>query len=487
MSTQGNRDYRPEKHYTPPAGWINDPNGLTYENGTWHLFAQHYPDAPHYGPMHWVHATSEDLLHWEPKGIALYPDPDLGMIFSGSAVIDSGNTSGLGEGCDPMILMYTTHGIEEQQCIAFSQDRVHFTPYPGNPVLPNPGQKDFRDPKVFRNEQKNCWGVVIAAGDHVDFYASEDLIHWRKTGEFGAAENRLGGVFECPDLFPLTAPDGRRIWVLFASMALPAFAGGHRMQYFLGEFDGETFRETCPADYPRIADSGYDDYAAVTFAHAPEPVMLGWGTVWAYASAEPTNEFCGLMTYARKLKLVNTDAGLMLSQTPIAPKFELQKVEPEQVPLPMPSIASFEKMFEIFNFKLPPLPPRMLQKSECTLPGELFCLHVEANEGFALSLLNEAGERLDITFSTEQQLVVDRTRAGRKDFHPQFETGLMSVTTQRRMRRGRFTMDLFFDRMICEIFADDGTLVNTTDVFPEAPYTRAVLTGKAQMWVGKPL
>ena len=151
MTTKANRDYRPATHYAPPYGWTNDPNGLVYEDGTWHLFAQHYPDATHWGPMHWRHAVSEDLLHWKDLGIALYPDEKLGYIFSGSGVIDEGNTSGLGKDRDPMVVMYThADGKIQQQSIAFSEDRIHFTPYAGNPVIPD-DREDFRDPKVFRN------------------------------------------------------------------------------------------------------------------------------------------------------------------------------------------------------------------------------------------------------------------------------------------------------------------------------------------------
>lgn len=280
MSTQGSRDFRPRFHYTPPKGWINDPNGPLYEDGIWHLFAQHYPHDTVWGPMHWIHATSKDLLNWENQGIALSPDERLGLIFSGSAVIDRGNTSGLGRERDPMICMYTHHGEHEQQSIAFSEDRMHFTPYEGNPVIPNSDLPDFRDPKVFRNDLLGCWSVVIAAGDHVEFHASPDLLHWHKTGEFGQAENKLGGVFECPDLFPLPAPDGSVLWVLIASMALPREFGGSRTQYFLGMFDGNTFVETHSSLRAKLIDSGYDNYAAVTFSGAEKPCIIGWGTSW---------------------------------------------------------------------------------------------------------------------------------------------------------------------------------------------------------------
>ena len=475
MSTQGNRDYRPACHYAPPFGWINDPNGLTYENGTWHLFAQHNPDATHWGPMHWRHATSEDLLHWKDEGIVLYPDEELGWIFSGSAVIDRGNTSGLGKDGDPMVLIYTHHGREhEQQSIAFSDDRLNFTPYAGNPVIPNAEKKNFRDPKVFRNDILDCWTMILAAGDRVEFYASKDLIHWRQTGDFGAAENRLNGVFECPDLLPLTAPDGSTVWALIASMSLPRPFGGHRMQYFLGQFDGETFRETLPSPYPRMLDSGYDDYAAVTFFGAEKPLLLGWGAAWAYAHFEPTNEFCGIMTYARELSLVETETGLALAQKPVTPGFDLAELPTRMVPEPAPS--------PLFAN----LPPRYSPEAEGELPGELFHVRVEAPGSFTLTLSNDEGEALRVTLTGEQCLVVDRTQAGRRGFSPLYDAGLFSVMSARRTAYGPATVDLYFDRMIAEIFTDGGTVVNSTAVFPEKPYTRAKLQGEGRLWIGGP-
>ncbi len=464
MSTKGNRDYRPTCHYAPPKGWINDPNGLAYEDGIWHLFAQHYPDEPVWGPMHWIHATSPDLLTWQDQGVALAPDEKLGMIFSGSGVIDHGNTSGLGQERDPMILMYTSHGEHEQQSIAYSDDRIHFTPYAGNPVIPNTTQKDFRDPKMIRNEKLNCWTVVIAAGDHAEFHASDDLVHWRKTGEFGAKENKLGGVFECPDLFPLTAPDGSIVWVLIASMALEEPFGGHRTQYFLGEFDGETFHETIPAQHARLLDSGYDNYAGVTFDNTHRRMLIGWAMAWAYARHTPTNGFCGIMTYARELSLIETATGLQLASKPVTPEFDLREI-PAQTP---PS----------------PLPRRYVASTVGELPEDLFHVRVEADEAFTLALSNEDGEVLNVSISTEQKLVVDRTRAGKRDFSPIFDSGLFAVTTAQRTKRGKVTLDLYFDRMIAEVFVDGGTVCNSTVVFPEKPYSKATLWGKGKLWIG---
>ena len=469
MTTKVNRDFRPLTHYAPPYGWINDPNGMVYEDGLWHLFAQHYPDDTHWGPMHWRHATSTDLLHWKDLGIALYPDEKLGYIFSGSGVIDEGNTSGLGVNRDPMVLMYTHADVvnnRQQQSIAFSEDRVHFTPYAGNPVIAS-DRVNFRDPKMFKNPVLNCWSVVVSADKVMEFYASDDLIHWRKTGEFGEKENHLGGIFECPDLFPLTAPDGREVWVLLASTALPAPFGGFRMQYFLGEFDGYTFRETLPAAQPRILDSGYDDYAAVTFFGADRRLLMGWAEAIGYGADGPTGEFCGLMTYARELSLADNGGGLRLAMKPVAPDFKMTQA-PEIEPLPL-------------NHR------QSMPRSQAALPGELFHIRVEAEGPFTLTLSNNIGEALNISVSTEQKLVVDRSKAGLKDFNPFFNSGLFSVMTACRDQFGPATLDLYFDRMIAETYLDGGTLVNTSVVFPQKPYTMATLLGQGRMSVGEPV
>ncbi|MEG0640921.1 MAG: glycoside hydrolase family 32 protein, partial [Clostridia bacterium] len=318
MNTQTKepRNFRPQYHYTPQQGWINDPNGLVYRDGTYHLFAQHCPDRNIWGPMHWIHATSQDLLTWKPEGVPLAPDEELGMIFSGSAIVDFGNTSGLAQNGNPMIAMFTHHGTCEQQSMAYSTDDIHFTKYAGNPIIPTKGQKDFRDPKVFENEIKHCKTAVIAAGDHVEFYASADFKAWRKTGEFGRKENTQQWIFECPDLFPLTTIDGITRWVLTASMIFPKETGGSRTLYYLGEFDGETFRCTEQYEQRLMVDEGYDNYAAVTFNGTKECIQLGWATSWTYANELPTQGYRGQMTCARKLSLCTTPAGLRLAAAP---------------------------------------------------------------------------------------------------------------------------------------------------------------------------
>ena len=458
------RNFRPETHFTPARGWTNDPNGLICKDGVYHLFAQHYPDAPDWNvAMHWLHATSTDLLSWEDKGIALAPDEKLGTIFSGSAILDKGNTSGLGNGTDPIICMYTTHGKHEQQCIAYSDDGITFTPYKGNPVIPNTDLPDFRDPKVFRNDILGCWSAALAAGDHIEFYASKDFIHWEKTGEFGKEENPLGGVFECPDLFPLTAPDGSVYWILISSMFMDHPFGGNRAQYFIGQFDGKTFRQTVPSPDPLMVDAGYDNYAQVTYSGTPERLMMGWAANPGYAGDLPTGDFRGIMTYARKLSLADTKHGLRLAGSPVAPHFDLKPYP--TVPQPQGDAVW--------------APPA---RAEAPLTGGLFCVKVEADGPFILILSNTSGETLTVMLDNVHQFVVDRSEAGISDFSDLYDTGLMKVMKTPRLMDGPVKLELYFDRMIAEIFADGGTYANTTLVFPEEPYTKAELLGNGTLW-----
>lgn len=392
----------PKFHFTPPKGWMNDPNGTIYIDGTYHLFYQHYPDGLTWGPMHWGHATSQDLLHWEHKEIALYPD-ELGYIFSGSCIYDAENVSGFGkDGKCPLIAIYTSHNPdtgEQQQSIAYSLDLEHFTKYEGNPVIANqikqkasgtgdnlqefsnsdfgsaisekemevcnpnseiPNEytacnlndgmmreykKDFRDPKVFRNPVKGGYSMVLAVGHMLEFYHSLDLKNWTKTGEFDPEERGFDGICECPDCFPLIVEEETK-WILTLSTIMENFEVGsfydvegnldaqhkpqkknryhdaHVMQYFIGEFNGDTFIDTEKSETPMVLDYGTDNYAMVTFADSPWPMMIGWGEHWDYVQqmlpmvSEDGEKKRGKMTLARRLLLARGKDGLRLSQKP---------------------------------------------------------------------------------------------------------------------------------------------------------------------------
>lgn len=447
MSTKGSRNYRPNIHFTPPAMWTNDPNGMVYVNGIYHLFYQHYPEAPNWGPMHWGHAVSRDLLHWKHMPIALYPD-ELGMIFSGSCVYDRENTSGYGtKEKPPIVAVYTNHGRHglEQQSIAYSTDGIHFEKSYQNPVIPNPGISDFRDPKAFYNPVKNCWSLVLAAGDRVHFYKSEDLKRWEKTGEFGPEGNLASGVWECPDLFQVEAEDGRKLWILIVSMTTTTEDGRCRTQYFLGDFDGDKFIQQQKEEEPLWIDFGFDNYAGVTFQNLEQPLFLGWAMNWGYANETPTGEYCGQMTLARSLRAVKTEKGYRLAS----------------------SFAGLEK------YQHSAYPVNHMQR----LCMDTFGMKVTGTKKITLS--NALGQKLVIQV-TEDEIFVDRTHAGEHAFHEQFQMPqYCSVRIPRMKRDGE--MELIFDVSVLEVLADDGLIPVSMVAYPEAPYDQVLLEGSGNV------
>ena len=266
--------HRPRFHFTPPAMWMNDPNGLVHYDGEYHLFYQYHPDDTVWGPMHWGHAVSRDLVHWEHLPIALEPD-SLGYIFSGSAVVDRDDTSGFGDdGEPPLVAIFTYHdpvrgaaGADdhESQGIAYSTDRGRtWTKYAGNPVLPNPGaRKDFRDPNVFWHEPTGRWVMVVSVTDHVELYGSPDLKSWSYLSSFGADHGAHGGTWECPDLFPIRVEGtDRTMWALILNLNPGGPQGGSGTQYFVGAFDGTEF----------VLDPGFESALSEQTA-----MWLDWG------------------------------------------------------------------------------------------------------------------------------------------------------------------------------------------------------------------
>lgn len=421
MATEGARAYRPKFHFTPEKGWINDPNGLVFDGEKYHVFAQHFPRDAKWGPMHWSHAVSRDLLSFEHLPIALYPDKN-GMCFSGSACTIGGKIA----------LMYTSHGEVEAQSVAFSDDGVTFLPYAGNPVIKNPGLRDFRDPKLFWNAARGMYGVAVAAGDRVAFYASDDLIKWQKTGEF-SDQTRLTGIHECPDVFPLLAPDGSTVYVMIASMILPA--GGNRTQYALGDFDGDAFRLTRPFPAPEWIDAGCDDYAPVTFYGAPEKIMMGWASNWKYADRLPTGDYAGALTFPRALSLAETKRGLRLAQKPL----------------------------------VDPVTGTYMETT--LLPGEHFRLKIRAAGDFRAALTNARGERL-VLACEKGEYVIDRRKSGECGAAPEILGDAFGVTRRARYLDGAIEMDALFDACVLEAFADGGTYAAAMLAFPTAPYER---------------
>jgi fructan beta-fructosidase len=434
--------YRPKLHFTPKAGWMNDPNGLVYVDGLYHLFYQYHPFSTSWGPMHWGHAVSEDLIHWTYLPIALEPD-ELGFIFSGSAVYDKDNTSGFGkEGKKPVVTVFTHHSDRgEKQSIAWSLDYINFTKYSHNPVIENPGIIDFRDPKVFWYEEGKYWSMVVSAGDRVHFYKSENLTHWRKTGEFGPEGNYAPGVWECPDLFPLEVSDKEYKWVLIVSMGMPSYLGGSRTQYFIGDFDGERFVYTNPPGKVEWIDYGPDCYAGNTFNNTPnnERIFITWNMNWLYADKVPASTYRGIMGFPRILRLVDTPSGLKLA-------------------------FDFIESLNLFR----------AEKVEITdhidLSSDTFYFEGVADGEFNVKLINDKEEVLVFGIDDQNRFFVDRRRSGISDFSEYFS----NVYYAQRVFNGKCQFKALWDVCSFEILADEGTINMSVNAFPNKRYTRVI-------------
>jgi fructan beta-fructosidase len=324
--------YRPSMHFSPAFGWINDPNGLVYSDGNWHLFYQYFPMGITWGPMHWGHAISRDLVNWKHCPIAIAPDK-LGHMFSGSAIVDKNNTSGLfdQESDDNLIIYYTAsmprHEIcpddLQTQCLAYSKDAgLTWNKYEKNPILPNPDLVCYRDPKILWVERSKHWVMVLTQGQSIGIYKSTNLLNWEYCSEFGAIDGyHSRGPWECPDLFPLTTEDGLTKWVMIVGV------GPHDTdmdygqtpctQYFIGEFDGETFINDNSSNKVLWLDQGCDYYATQSYFNAPSDRRIGisWMSNWRYSRDTETKTFRGIMTLPREYHLVKNSKGeLVVSQ-----------------------------------------------------------------------------------------------------------------------------------------------------------------------------
>ena len=322
-----NEQYRPQVHFTPAKNWINDPNGMVYADGTYHLFYQYNPQGNSWGNMSWGHATSTDLIHWTEKDVALTRD-ELGAIFSGSAVIDKNNTAGFG--ANAMIAIYTSAGDDgkQQQSIAYSTDGgKNFTRYSGNPVIKN-DDDNLRDPKVFWHEQSKQWVMALAKGWKmgVELYGSTDLKNWRHLSTFFVPlTGRPSLQWECPDLLQF----GDK-WVLLVSVNPGGPITGSGTMYFVGQFDGTTFTAD-DLSYPLWLDYGMDNYAGVTWSNMGDrKVMIGWMNNWSYAGDVPCSPWRSAMTLPRELKLIEYDGKPLLANTVVS---EIDKAADSWQPL----------------------------------------------------------------------------------------------------------------------------------------------------------
>jgi fructan beta-fructosidase len=471
--------WRPQFHFTSATNWMNDPNGMVFFDGEYHLFYQCNPFGDKWGHMSWGHAVSQDLVRWEHLPIALYEENEV-MIFSGSAVVDWTNTSGFGkDGQPPMVAIYTGHYTKkpiQNQHVAYSNDRGRtWTKFAGNPVL-DIGEKDFRDPKVMWHESTKRWVMTLAWPLHrtVRFYSSTNLREWTHLSDFGPAGSTTG-IWECPDLFPLRVEGqpGLEKWALIVNVGSGAPAGGSGCQYFVGDFDGKQF--TLDASFPASkdaalwADWGRDFYAAVSWSDIPKSdgrrLWLGWMSNWEYANDVPTSPWRSAMSVPRELTFRRTSSGLRLVQRPVAEMLKLREGAPRR--FSGGTLAAAASWLHEQQH-LPPLLDIELTftgvttKSSCTLH-----FHTSPDEATTLTL---DGERARMT--------VDRTRSGKTDFHPKFPG---RDEAPLRIAEGGVTLRLLVDTSSIEVFAQSGEIVLTKLIFPSVGPRRLSLTGDREV------
>lgn len=447
-------DYRPIYHFTPSRNWMNDPNGLVYNNGTYHLFYQFNPNANVWGPMNWGHATSTDMMNWKDESIALTPD-NLGTIFSGSAVVDVNNTGGFKTGtANPLVAVFTHAGATQQQSIAYSNDGgYNWTKYSGNPVLPNPGISDFRDPKVFWHEASAKWIMALAVNDRIKFYSSSDLKAWVFESDFGMSYGAHGGVWECPDLFPLVV-DGSGItkWVLLVSLN-GGPNGGTATQYFVGDFDGKNF--TISENKTLWMDYGTDNYAGVTYNNIPTSdgrrILIGWMSNWNYAQNVPTTTWRSAMTIPRKLSLAQVSGSYVLKSNPVVEYSTYKTNNPDTSATgPLKSISTKDnKIIKTGSYEIN------------------FNVDLNSSASFLLTLGN-LKEKIYLSYDKPaQNLVVDRSGAG-IDFANLLRQKIYSPYVAKVGQATKF--QILVDKTSMEIFVDDGERVITTLFFPKYQY-----------------
>jgi fructan beta-fructosidase len=456
--------WRPQFHFTPATNWMNDPNGLVYYDGEYHLFYQYNPQGDKWGHMSWGHAVSRDLLHWEHLPVALREENGI-MIFSGSAVVDWKNTSGFGkDGKPPLVAIYTGHFTKkplQNQHVAYSNDHGRtWTKYAENPVL-DINERDFRDPKVIWHEPSQRWVMAVAwpVKRKVRLYASPDLKHWTHLSDFGPA-GAVEGIWECPDLFPLAVEEKTK-WVLIVNIGSGAPAGGSGCQYFIGDFDGKEL--TLDPTYPKKKagqqsapalwlDHGPDFYAAVTWSDVPprdgRRLTIGWMSNWQYANDVPTSPWRSAMSIPRELSLRNTAEGLRLVQKPVT---ELEKLR--------------GRLHRFQGGTIEEANAWIKRNGPGGGPLELVIEFAPAPKGSAgVKFFNDAKEETVVGVDREQgRISIDRTRSGNVAFQSKFPR-VASAPYARA--DGSAKLHIFVDACSIEVFVNDGEQVLTSLAFP---------------------
>ena len=440
FDTANREKYRPVYHHTPAWGWMNDPNGMFYKDGVWHLYFQYNPYGSQWENMTWGHSTSTDLIHWTFQGAPIEADA-WGTIFSGSAVVDHNNTAGFGKGA--VVAMYTSAGENQTQSIAYSNDNGQtFTKYDGNPVLTS-NTPDYRDPHVFWNEDIKRWNMIMAEGQHMDIYSSADLMEWKLESQFGAEYGNHGGVWECPDLMKMKVRGTDQYkWMLLCNINPGGPFGGSATQYFVGQFDGHKFTCESAPEVTKWMDYGKDHYATVTFDNAPDGrhVAMAWMSNWQYANQVPTMQYRSANSVPRDLDLYEYQGQTYCGVTPSP---ELAAARPK--------------------------------KATKTLTEA--CEMVVTLKGNAtITLANDKGEQVVMTYDEKSRtFAMDRTKSGQKEFSDDF-AALTVAPVHGKMSQLR----LFIDRSSIEAFDADGKMAMTNLVFPTKPYNKVLVKGKAK-------
>ncbi len=446
-SSDYNELYRPQIHYTPAQNWINDPNGMVFANGTYHLFYQYNPQGNSWGNLSWGHATSTDLVHWKEQSVALTKD-ELGYIFSGSAVVDKNNTAGFGAGA--IVAIYTSADKYQQQSIAYSTDGIHFTKYANNPVITST-RADFRDPKVFWYEADKKWVMELATGnDHViELWSSTDLKNWKHMSDFSVPQQVCNrGQWECPDLFPLEY-DGKQKWVQIVSTNPGGPVAGSGTMYFIGSFDGTKFTPDAGYDYPMWLDYGADNYAGVTWSNTGDRrTYIGWMNNWNYCGNVPASPWRSAMTLPRDLKLATRNGKLVVASTVVS---EVDALGGEWTDNNGEVDAS-----------------NGAWQAKAT---------VSTTSDWTMTFSNGAGQCYKLRYDAQEGLVYASrsTETGETGFSTIF--AIPSIKMPVNTDKESIELDVFIDRSSVEIFADNGSSSMTNIVFPSSIYNKVSVSG----------
>ena len=442
FDTKNREQYRPLYHHTPAYGWMNDPNGMFFKDGVWHLYFQHNPYGSQWENMTWGHSTSTDLIHLTFQGDPVQPDA-WGSIFSGSSVVDKNNTAGFGE--NAIVALYTSAGENQTQSMAYSTDNGKtFTKYDGNPIITS-NVPDFRDPHMFWNEDIKKWNMILAAGQQMNIYSSDNLKDWKFESSFGAEYGSHGGVWECPDLMKMKVRGtDKEKWMLVCNINPGGPSGGSATQYFVGDFDGHKFTCESKPEVTKWMDYGKDHYATVTFDNAPNGrhVALAWMSNWQYANQVPTLQYRSANSIPRDLGLFEYKGNTYCSVTPS------EEITAARSKKPSKSLSEACEM--VVNLK-----------------GDA-----------TITLSNSKGEKVVMTYKAKDETFsMDRTLSGKTDFSSDF-AAITTAPVYGKMNKLR----IFIDKSSIEVFDNDGKMAMTNLVFPTKPYDKVTIKGKTKKY-----